>query len=196
MGHKVLHRPLGLQQRHDPEIIRICNSIFSVIIVFCDQLDVWMTCSAQWEALLVANSSCLWRLKPDSPLLLKSPKTQSWCDKPGFVKKHFSFKHPYMFRDAYLIKFELFIVECKGVFFNLIIVFASIVHCVIHSWWLVSSPAIFLAGYIWWSNQRVIFMIRVLPGLACNELCIRTTHSHHQMQSGASTRHNLGTVLR
>ena len=98
-----------------------------------------------------------------------------------------------MFWDAYLIKFELFIVECKGVFFNLIIVFASIVHCVIHSWWLVSSPAIFLAGYIWWSNQRVIFMIRVLPGLACNELCIRATLSHHQMQSGPSTRNNLGT---
>ena len=37
-----------------------------------------------------------------------------------------------MFRDASLIKFELFIVECKGVFFNLIIVFASTIHCVIH----------------------------------------------------------------
>ena len=98
-----------------------------------------------------------------------------------------------MLWDAYLIKFKLFIVECKGVFFNLIIVFASIVHCVIHSWWLVSSPAIFLAGYIWWSNQRVIFMIRVLPSLACNELCIRATNSHHQMQSGASTSMNLGT---
>ena len=99
----ILWQPYGSQNSQPPTLgftaptwswdySGICNSIFSVIIVSCDQLDVRMTCSAQWEAWLVANSPCLWRLKTDSPLLLKSLKTQSWCDKPGVVKKHLSFK--------------------------------------------------------------------------------------------------------
>ena len=55
MGHKILRRPSGLQQVHDPGIIRICNSIFSIIIEVCDQLNIWITCFAQWEALSEAR---------------------------------------------------------------------------------------------------------------------------------------------